>query len=193
MPKIVDRDQMRMDILMAFQRCIEVKPIDTISLRDMASEAGMAHPTLLHYFGSKDELILEYVKYTREYMSQHCIDWFLSHPRSNYDSNLAYMNAFMQYVADGQANEFRPNATTQTYVLGHYSEEIGRMVMEEFREWREVMEKCLIKIYGKEAGKNEAEAMMILISGTFICNYNRALTGNINDNIIGYLSNLAKS
>ena len=187
MPKIVDRDQMRMDILMAFQRCIEVKPIDTISLRDIASEAGMAHTTLLHYFGSKDELILEYVKYTREYMSQHCIDWFLSHPRSNYDSNIAYMNA------NGQANEFRPNATTQTYVLGHYSEEIGRMVTEEFREWREVMEKCLIQIYGEEAGKNEAEAMMILISGTFICNYNRALTGNINDNIIGYLSNLAKS
>ena len=86
------------------------------------------------------------------------------------------MNAFMQYVADGQANEFRPNATTQTYVLGHYSEEIGRMVMEEFREWREVMEKCLIKIYGEEAGKNEAEAMMILISGTFICNYNHVPT-----------------
>ena len=158
MPKIVDRDQMRMDILMAFQRCIDIKPIDTITLRDIAAEAGMAHPTLLHYFRSKDELILEYVKYTREYMSQHCIDWFLSHPRDDYDSNLSYMNAFMQYVADGQANEFRPNATTQTYVLGHYSEEIGRMVMEEFREWREVMEKCLIKIYGEEAGKNEAEA-----------------------------------
>lgn len=35
--------------------------------------------------------------------------------------------------------------------------------------------------------------MMILISGTFICNYNRALTGEINDNIIGYLGNLTKS
>ena len=35
--------------------------------------------------------------------------------------------------------------------------------------------------------------MMILISGTFICNYNRALTGEINDNIMGYLGNLTKS
>ena len=35
--------------------------------------------------------------------------------------------------------------------------------------------------------------MMILISGTFICNYTRALTGEINDNIIGYLGNLTKS
>ena len=55
------------------------------------------------------------------------------------------------------------------------------------------MEQCLIAVYGEEAGAKEAEAMMILISGTFICNYNRALTGRINDNIIGYLANLAKS
>ena len=42
-------------------------------------------------------------------------------------------------------------------------------------------------------GKREAEAMMILIAGTFICNYNGALTGEISDNIIGYLGNLTKS
>ncbi len=55
------------------------------------------------------------------------------------------------------------------------------------------MEKCLVSIYGEEVGKSEAEAMMILIAGTFICNYNKALTGRINGNIIGCLSNLSKS
>ena len=35
--------------------------------------------------------------------------------------------------------------------------------------------------------------MMILIAGTFICNYTKALTGRINGNIIGCLSNLSKS
>ena len=35
--------------------------------------------------------------------------------------------------------------------------------------------------------------MMILIAGTFICNYNRALTGEINDNILGCLGNLSRS
>ena len=52
MPIIVDKEKMRMDILMAFQRCIERKPIDTISLRDIAAEAGMSHPKLLHYSGA---------------------------------------------------------------------------------------------------------------------------------------------
>ena len=71
--------------------------------------------------------------------------------------------------------------------------EIGRLVQEEFRAWRTLMEQCLIRIYGEEVGMHEAEAMMILIAGTFICNYNQALTGEINDNILGYLGNLNRS
>ena len=55
------------------------------------------------------------------------------------------------------------------------------------------MEQCLIAIYGPEVGHREAEAMMILIAGTFICNYNGALTGEISDIIIGYLGNLTLS
>lgn len=193
MPKIVDREAVRVDILMAFQRCIERKPIDKISLRDIAAEAGMSHPKLLNYFESKDQLILTYIKYTKDFMSRHCRQWFMDHDRREYDSNLAYMNAFMQYVAEGKEGELRPNAATQTYVLGHYSQEIGRLITEEFREWHDTMEQCLTAVYGQEAGRREAEAMMILIAGTFICNYNRALTGEINDNIIGYLANLTKS
>ncbi len=193
MPIIVDKEKMRMDILLAFQRCIEKKPIDKVTLRDIAGEAGMSHPKLLNYFENKDALILSYVKYTREFMTKHCMEWFETHSRKEYESNLAYMNAFMKYVADAPEGELRPNATTQTYILGHYNDEIGKMIREEFKEWRSVMEGCLRSIYDGDIGKSEAEAMMILISGTFICNYNGALTGEINDNIIGNIANLAES
>ena len=121
MPIIVDRDQIRMDILMAFQRCIERKPMMNVSLRDIAAEAGMSHAKLLNYFESKNDLILAYVRYTREYMSEKCSQWFAGHDRADYASNLAYMNAFMDYVANAPAHEQRPNATTQTYVCLLYT------------------------------------------------------------------------
>ena len=66
MPIIVDRDQIRRDILMAFQRCIERKPMMNVSLRDIAAEAGMSHAKLLNYFESRNDLILAYVRYTRD-------------------------------------------------------------------------------------------------------------------------------
>ena len=37
MPIIVDREQIRTDILMAFERCIERKPMLSVSLRGMPS------------------------------------------------------------------------------------------------------------------------------------------------------------
>ena len=193
MPLIVDKDAVRMEILMAFQRCIERRPMTNVSLRDIAAEAHMSHAKLLNYFESRDDLVRTYVRYTKDFMTEKCKQWFYEHDRADYESNLAYMNAFMNYVASGKEGEHRPNATTQTYVLTHYDADIAALVKDEFREWRETMEQCLIAIYGETAGRQEAEAMMILISGTFLCNYVGALTGDINHNIIGYLGNLTRS
>lgn len=191
MPMVVDKSAVRHNILMAFQRCIEKKPMMNISLRDIAAEAGMSHANLLNYFPSRDTLVQSYVRYTKDFMTDKCRQWFAAHDRSDYESNLAYMNAFMAYVADGKVGEERPNATTQTYVLTHYNDEIAALVREEFMEWRSVMEQCLISVYGESVGRQEAEAMMILIAGTFICNYNGVLSGGINHNIIGYIGKLA--
>ena len=117
---------------------------------------------LLHYFENRDDLVVSYLRYTKDFMTEKCKLWFATHPRANYESNLAYMNAFMSYVARGEEGEQRPNATTQTYVLAHYSDVVAELVKGEFREWRETMEQCLIAIYGPEVGRHEAEAMMIL-------------------------------
>ena len=95
MPLIVDKAAVREEILMAFQRCIDKKPLMNVSLRDIAAEAGMSHPKLLNYFGSKEELILSYVRYTREFMSAEGRQWCAEHGRAGYESNLAYMNAFV--------------------------------------------------------------------------------------------------
>lgn len=190
MPLIVDKEAVRMEILMAFQRCIDSKPLTNVSLRDIAAEANMSHAKLLNYFDSKEDLLVSYVRYTRDYMSQKCLAWFNEHDRADYGSNVEYMNAFMSYVARGKVGEQRPNATTQTYVLAHYNERVGELVREEFAEWRHVMELCLKRIYGDEVGAREAEGMMILIAGTFICNYNNALTGGISDDIIGSFKKL---
>ena len=114
MPLIVDKEAVRKEILMAFERCIEKKPMTKITLRDIAEEAGMSHPKLLHYFESRDDLVVSYLRYTKDYMTEKCKLWFATHPRADYKSNLAYMNAFMAYVAKGDPEEKRPTATTQT-------------------------------------------------------------------------------
>lgn len=107
MPAIIDHDAVKMNILAAFQSCIEERTITQIPLRMVAERAGMSHSKLLYYFKSKHDLLVSYVRYTREYMTEKCVAWFAEHPRENYGSNLDYMNAFMEYVAVGKPGEVR--------------------------------------------------------------------------------------
>ena len=45
MPLIVDKEAVRMEILMAFERCIEKKPMTKITLRDIAGRPGCRIPS----------------------------------------------------------------------------------------------------------------------------------------------------
>ncbi len=184
MPLIVDKNAIRQEILYAFEKCIEDKPIENITLRDIAAKANMTHPKLLNYFESKEDLVLSYCEYAKDYMSKHCEEWFNTHDTNDYDSPLEYLNAFMSYVANDGTKENRPTATIQTYVLAKYNGKIEVMVKSEFQTWRKIMYKCLNQIYHNQISEDQAEAMMILITGTFVCNYTHALTGNINDKIL---------
>lgn len=193
MPLVVDKDQVREEILQAFDRCMKDTPMTNVSLRDIAKEAGMSHANLLNYFSSKDDIIISYVKYIRYFIGEKCVEWFDTHSRKRYKSNLSYLNAFMAYVANGKAGEERPVANNQIYVLAQYNPEIKALVQEEFEEWRKIMEECLVRVYGDEVGPKEAEVLVILIAGTFILNHNDALTGKVNNNIIGLFGNLIDS
>ncbi|MBQ6456347.1 MAG: TetR/AcrR family transcriptional regulator [Mogibacterium sp.] len=193
MPLIVDREKVRLEILMAFERCMKVTPMMNVSLRDIAKEAGMSHANLLNYFSSKDDLVVSYVRYVRDFVSQICIDWFATHSRKRYKSNINYLNAFLAYVAANDFGDNRPGALSQIYVLTHYNKDIAELVKKEFVQWRKVMENALVDVYGEEVGKKEAEAMVILIVGTLICNYCDVHTGRIQDSIVSQFGPLIQS
>ena len=178
---------------MAFERCMKKTPMMNVSLRDIAKEAGMSHANLLNYFSSKDDLVFSYITYVRDFVSKICIDWFATHSRKRYKSNINYLNAFMSYVAENKFGENRPGALAQIYVLTHYDPAIAELVKKEFISWRKVMEDALVSVYGGEVGRKEAEAMVILIVGTLICNYCDVHTGRIQDSIVSQFGPLVES
>ena len=184
MPLVVNKEEEKAKILLAFEQCLTEKPIFSVSLRDIAAKAHMTHPKLLNYFKNKDELVLAYCDYIKNFMSEHCRMWFVEHRPEDYPDKRAYMNAFMQYVADGKTGEQRPLATVQTYVLAKYNADVERMVKEEFLAWKALMKECLTGVFGDQATDADSEYMMIYIAGVFVCRYNGVLSGKINGNLM---------
>jgi AcrR family transcriptional regulator len=50
-------EQARREILDAAEKQLSRSGPDSIRLQDVASEVGVSHPTVLHHFGSRDELV----------------------------------------------------------------------------------------------------------------------------------------
>ncbi|MEV0823129.1 TetR/AcrR family transcriptional regulator [Nonomuraea rubra] len=58
MPKIVDHQARRLLIADAVHRIIDAKGMDSVSLREVAAEAGMSMGAVQYYFATKDEMLL---------------------------------------------------------------------------------------------------------------------------------------
>ncbi|PNK48402.1 TetR family transcriptional regulator, partial [Bacillus thuringiensis] len=63
MPLIVDREQVRQEILHALQQCLEEKPLLKVSMRDIAAKAKIAHSKINYYFNTKEKLLLAYIEF----------------------------------------------------------------------------------------------------------------------------------
>ena len=57
-PKIVDAEARRQDVVEAVLRIIAVDGLERASLREVADEAGLAVGSVRHYFAGSDELLL---------------------------------------------------------------------------------------------------------------------------------------
>lgn len=56
-PKIVDADARRLDVVDAVLRIIAVDGLERVSLREVAGEAGLAVGSVRHYFAGSEELL----------------------------------------------------------------------------------------------------------------------------------------
>ncbi|WP_181274470.1 TetR/AcrR family transcriptional regulator [Brevibacterium oceani] len=57
MPKIVDHDQRRRDLVLATRRIIVRQGLSGATMRDIAAEAGFANGVIKTYFGAKSDLL----------------------------------------------------------------------------------------------------------------------------------------
>ncbi|MEO3801209.1 TetR family transcriptional regulator C-terminal domain-containing protein [Nonomuraea sp. B1E8] len=66
MPKIVDHDERRREVMAAAGRVIVRDGIDAATTRAIAKEAGYSNGVLAHYFADKDEILLSALRQSHQ-------------------------------------------------------------------------------------------------------------------------------
>src|ERR1700712_3942800 len=59
MPKIVDHEERRSEVLEATWRVIRTKGLEAATIREIAREAGVSNGVLAHYFTDKDDILVQ--------------------------------------------------------------------------------------------------------------------------------------
>jgi AcrR family transcriptional regulator len=65
-PKVVDHDARRAELVHAAWRVIAERGIDEVTIREIAREAGYSAGVLAHYFANKDELLVHALRLSHE-------------------------------------------------------------------------------------------------------------------------------
>ena len=66
MPKLVDHEQRRQELVEAAWRVIADRGIDEVTIREIAREAGYSSGVLAHYFENKDDLLVHALRLSHE-------------------------------------------------------------------------------------------------------------------------------
>lgn len=167
MPLIVDKEKIRMEILDAYNRLSDDRPITDISLREISKEAGMSHSKVLRYFGNKNSLNIAAVHRAGQMLCDQVTDWFGKREKEEFPDNKAYLNAFFHSISESRNLLITPKKIIMTTALASYSEELQIAVREELDHIFSVLEEQLVTKYDKELSKEKIYAVFFMYFGIY--------------------------
>lgn len=175
MPRIVDKEAIKLEIMKAFARLSDERPLTAISLREIAAEAGMSHTKVLRYFENKNSLHVATVHWASSFIYDNINNWFSSNHLCNYNSKAEYLDAFFSYFQTEKQGGVNPRDVVMTCALGAYSPEIKEAIREEFARADEVFGSFLGKEFGRTLTHEEISAISVSFFGIYFAKFNEAI------------------
>lgn len=175
MPKIVNKEAVRIEIIEAFEHLSATRPLTDISLREIAAEAGISHTKLLRYFGSKTDLHIASVHWAAGFLQKGVARWFADNPFPTGSSERDYLDAFFEGMKKSADNGASPRSIVMTCALGAYSVEILEAIRFEYGKMKTVIVESLRKALGRRISDTEATAVLVVLNGVFFSFFNGSL------------------
>ncbi|MFM1514829.1 TetR/AcrR family transcriptional regulator [Helcococcus ovis] len=189
MPKIVNIEEEKENIINAFQNCILEMPLSDVSVRIIAKRANISHSKIFSYFKNKNEIIITYANKIAEDYSIAFRDLLIKY--KNLDkSNLSVLNSIMSELFEIDPNNIIEKLYAQIYVLGQYDDEIKSVVLKAYDNWRKSLKKLMLTIDNKITDE-QIKSILILIEGIMIYRMNDNFSAKEAKNILNNLIKVA--
>ena len=187
MPLVVNKDEIKLQILKAYERLSEQKPLTEISLREVAAEAGMSHTKVLRYFNNKNTLYVESARWATDMMVNDVQQWFDTHSISDYADERQFIDSFFVDVRCAGSGSVSPRSIVMTCALAAYSEELKQVIQEAYSRLQSVFRCSLEAAFDRPLTEQELYSVTIIYSGVFFSSANESMPNDPCVQILGAL------
>jgi AcrR family transcriptional regulator len=145
MPKKKGTDK-KIRILEALNLCLQTKPFDQTTIKDIAQAAGINHGLLHYYFKSKEDILVHYIDYVIDHYRSMFNDW-LTQKEGEGVVGRELVESFFQFMNEKiTLNRPLSKAFIEIWEIAVYKPAVKLKLQRAYKEWVEILADMLNRV-----------------------------------------------
>jgi AcrR family transcriptional regulator len=156
----------KIQILQALDQCLQEKPFDRTSIKDIARAAGVNHGLLHYYFKSKEDILINYIDYVMELYKSMLDDWLKENSTHHMDVK-SRIEEFFKFMSERiTLNNTLSAVFIEIWEIALYNLNVRTKLQRTYREWIGFLTTMLTPLAGDAAPARQiATASIAFLEG----------------------------
>ena len=156
----------RSQILEALNVCLQNKPFDQTSIKEIAKTAGVNHGLLHYYFKSKEDILIHYIDYVINYYKGMFSDW-LNGPEMEETDPKKRIGAFFRFMNERiTLNQSLSKVFIEIWEIAVYNPAVKSKLRQAYREWVDTLADMLQRlILDPDVSRRVSTAIVAFLEG----------------------------
>ncbi len=166
MPRKKNPEEKKIQILEALNQCLQEKPFDKTSIKDIARVAGVNHGLLHYYFKNKEDILTQYIEYVIEHYKSLFTEWFKDKQTQNIGDRQLIEDFFELMNSRITLDQKLSKVFIEIWEIAAYNPKIKKILQQAYREWIDTLAEMLnTLIKNPEASKQISTATVAFLEG----------------------------
>ena len=148
-------------ILEALNQCLQNKPFDQTSIKDIAQAAGVNHGLLHYYFKSKEDILIHYIDYVIDLYRNMFNDW-LSQKETTQIKDRHLIESFFAFMNEKiTLNRPLSKVFIEIWEIAAYNPSVKSKLKTAYQEWVDVLAEMLKRIIRNPAASRRISVAIV--------------------------------
>lgn len=161
MPHKKNPEEKKIRILEALNQCLQKKPFDKTSIKDIARTAGVNHGLLHYYFKNKEDILTQYIGYVIDHYKSLFNDWLSAVETQNISEKKLIEKFFSFMNSRITLNKNLSKVFIEIWEIAAYNADIRSILQQAYREWIDTLGQMLNTVIKNEVSARQISAATV--------------------------------